>query len=466
MAVSNLVLGIPPILLSLIQQGLVERAFHDGLFPALQFRSEAAWEEWPENAGTEIFMTRPGLLAPVTTTLAAGQDPTPQTLSFEQWVATLGRYAGTIDTHMPSSAVAAANLFMRNIQQLGLQAGQSLNRISRNALYKPYLSGQTVLLTTTASTDTTIRVASLNGFRDAILLGTTVRPTAVSPSNPLPITIATVGVRNVIAASPDNANDPDGPGTLTLDQSVGSIVAARASVLSAFRPQLIRSGGGNSIDAIAANDLVTLQDFIDAVGRLRRANVRPHEDGFYHAHITNDANTQLFQDPVFQRLNTALPDGTYYQEAFIGRIAGIAFFLNNECPDSLNSGANTTTSANGATYSADIGAETVNDSAVRIGRAIITGRGTLYEKGLDESAYLTEAGVMGKVGEFQIVNAGAQISTERVKMIMRAPLNRMQDQVSATWSITTSFTAPSDITGSSGPERYKRAVVIEHALNS
>lgn len=463
----QLVLGIPPAILNLVQLGLLERAFHDGLFPALLYRGEAQYEDWAANSGTEIFMTRPGLLTPITQPLTPGVDPLPQTVAYEQWVARLARFAGTIDTHIPTSVVSNADQFLRNIQQLGLQAGQSLNRIPRNALHQAYLSGQTVLIAATAATDTTIRVAACNGFTDVVLSGSAVRPAPVSPQTPLPIVLmngATPIPLNVVGVVLDNPNDSNGPGTLLLSSMVGAIVATRSAVLSAFRPKILRAGGGNSVDAIGASDIFTLQDAINATNWLRKNNVLPHEDGYYHGHINTDANGQTFQDPAFQRLNTALPDHVYYQQAFLGTIAGIAFFSNNEAADYLNSGPRQATGVN-AMYSQDIGAETTNESGVNIGRVLITGRGSIYEKGLDENQYVTEAGVTGRTGDFQVVNAGVEVATERVRLILRAPLNRLQDVVAATWSITTAFPIPSDIS-SGGPQRYKRAVIIEHALDS
>lgn len=460
-----LVLGIPPAVVKMGQEGLLERAFHDGLFPALQFRQEAVAEEWPANTGTSLFMSRPGLLVPVTRPLAPGVDPLPQALSFEQWEARLERFANSIDTHMPTSAVANANLFLRNIHQLGLNAGQSLNRVPRNALFKAYLSGQTNLIVAGAAADTTIRVAAINGFTDVVNPAGDVRPSPVSPATPLSITIAGVaGPRNVIGATPDNPNDPFGPGTLQLSAALGAIVAVRSAVISSAAPLVLRSGGGTSVDAIGAGDVFTLQDAINAVNRLRRNNVPPHEDGYYHAHISTEANSQVFTDPAFQRLNTALPNGAIYQEGFIGTIAGIMFFLNNECPDSLNSGALVATGAS-SVYAEDIGAEVINATGVRIGRILVTGRGALYERWLNEDAYVSEAGITGKMGEFQVVNAGLNITTERIKLILRAPLNRLQDQVAASWSITTCFPVPTDITSGTGPERYKRAICIEHAMS-
>ena len=464
---NSIAVGIPAAIQQLVQLGLLERAFHDGLFPALLYRGEAQWEPWEANTGTQIIMTRPGLLSPITTPLVPDQDPTPQTLTYEQWTATLGRYGGTIDTHIPTSVVSNADQFLRNIQQLGLQAGQSLNRLPRNALHIAYLSGQTESIATTASTDTTLRVASCNGFTQVVLVSTNVQPVPVSAQNPLAIQLmngSTAINLSVIGYILDNATDPNGPGTLLLSTTVGAVVTSRSAVLSNYRPKILRAGGGNSVDAITSSDIFTLQDAINATNWLRKNNVLPHEDGYYHGHINTDANGQAFQDPAFQRLNTALPDHVYYQQAFLGTIAGIAFFSNNEAADYTNSGARTLTGTN-AMYSHDIGAETTNDSGVNIGRVLITGRGAIYEKSLDENLYVTEAGVTGKVGEFDVINAGVQVQTEKIRLILRAPINRLQDKVAATWSITTSFPVPSDISAG-GPQLFKRAVAIEHALDS
>lgn len=459
-----LTLGLPPAIINLVQQGLLERAFHDGLFPALQFRAEAMVEEWPPNSGEEVFMSRPGLLVPRTKPIAAGTDPTPQVMTYEQWIARLDRYADAIDTHMPTSAVANANLFLRNVHGLGLQAGQSVNRIARNALFKAYLSGQTVLSAAALAGDTTIAVASINGFTDVVIPGSTVRPAAVSPTTPLSITVAGIGTRNVIGSAADDPANPTGPGTLVLDAAIGGGgAAARTAILSSQRPGVIRAGGGDSVDSLSAGDLFTLQDVINACNRLRRHNVLPHEDGYYHAHISPDSNSQIFADEAFQRLNTSLPDHVYYHEGFIGTISGIMFIMNTESPDPLNTGAQVVTTGL-ARHGEDIGAETVNAGGIQVGRILVTGKGALYERYLDESNYVSEAGTTGKIGEFDIVNAGIQILTERIRLVIRAPIDRLQDMVSSAWSISTSFPVPSDVTAGTGPERFKRALIVEHSL--
>lgn len=465
---AGIIVGVPAAVLELNQKGLLERAFHDGLYPNLAYRAEAMPEEWPANTGQQIFMTRPGLIKPRTKPITPGQDPTPQTVPYEQWIATLNQFTDSIDTNMPTSVTANASLFLRNIHQLGLQAGQSINRIARNEMFKAYISGQTVTLTAILTTDTTLRVASLNGFTDVVIPGGNVAPQPVSTAFPLPITIgsgAAAVSNSVIGFIPDDPTDPFGLGTLQLLNAVGSaaFVSARTTVKSAYAPRVVRSAAGDSVDAIGAGDTLVLQQVINAVAFLRRNNVQPHDDGFYHAHISPLSEAQFFADPVFQRLNQSLPEHVIYKEGFLGYISGVMFFMNNESPESTNAGDLTSTASSGV-YASDIGGEVINGAGVAIGRILITGRGAVYEKYLDESQYVTEAGTLGKIGEFDVVNNGIQILTERIRLILRAPMDRLQQVVSATWSITTSFPIPSDITSPTGPERFKRAIVLEHAI--
>jgi hypothetical protein len=472
---SSLVQGIPAQVLSLIQEGLIERQFYDGLYPNLAYRAEFEAEKWEGQTGTQILMTRPGLLAPNVTPLVPGEEPQPKNVPYEQWTMQLDQYADAIDTNMVNSAVANSNLFIRNIHQLGLGAGQSINRIARNVMFKTYLSGQTNLLAQAAAGTSSVRVASLNGFTDVLIAGgSQVRPQPVSPAFPLPVTFganATLEVKSVIAATPDTQTDPFGPGTLTLSAPLTNTQAIRAAAVSAYAPRVVRASGGSSIDAISASDTLSLQQIINAVAILRNARVQPHEDGTFHAHLNPLSQAQVYADPVFQKLNQSLPDGPAYKEGYIGEFSGVSFFMNVESPNLLNSGTLTATSAAtgavagaSAKYGSEIGAEVMNGFGVAIGRVLITGKGAGYERYLDEAAYVTEAGTTGKIGEFDVVNDGMSILTERIRLVIRAPQDRLQQKVGAAWSITTGFACPSDITAPSGPERFKRALILEHAM--
>jgi hypothetical protein len=462
----TLVVGIPASILNLQQQGLIERSMYDALFPNMLFRSEAEVDTWPLHTGTEMLFTRTGLMTPRTKPLRPGTDPDPDFAPHEQWIARLSRYGSRVDTHMPTSVTANADLFLDNVKTLGLNAAQSTNRISRNSLYAPYLSGNTVATAAGVTGDTTLQVASLNGFTDVVTTGSdgSVRPVPVSTSTPLAITIVGVtGSRNVIGFTANNPDDLLGPGTLQLSASLGASVSARAPVVSSAAAVIYRVGGGSSIDAISSSDILQFQDMNAAASVLRRNNVLKHEDGMFHGHLPPEAMTQLGADDLIRRGQNANIESTYYKDAFIAELYKSAILENNECPDSSNAGALTSTGT-AAFYAEDIGAEVINESGVRIGRMIITGRGCLQERWLDESSYVTEAGVGGKIGEFEVANNGISIETLRTKLIIASPINALLDQVRASWSTTTSFAAPSD-KGTGGPARFKRAVVLEFALS-
>ncbi len=97
-----------------------------------------------------------------------------------------------------------------------------------------------------------------------------------------------------------------------------------------------------------------------------------------------------------------------------------------------------------------------------IRRTLVTGGGVLVEKYLDESKFITEAGVNGKIGEFSIINGGVAVMAQRIRYLLRAPQDKLQQVVDQTWSWSGDFAAPSDsLAGDSA--RYKRAVIIEGA---
>lgn len=458
---------IPEAVFSIIQQGLMKRQFHDALYPALQYRAEAIPEKWEGNTGSEMFETRVGLLAPITQPLRPGTEPQPQAQSYEQWRASLKQFSGADDVDMKQSATAISNTFLSKINTLGLQAGQSVNRLARNSIIKRYLEGNTVLTVAALNTDTILNVASLSGFRESFNIAAgDIRPQPVAPFKPLVITINGAIVRNVVGWQPNDPGDIDGPGRLLLDAAVGGAGAPiRSPVLSSIRPQVVNIGGGTSVDAISASDIVDLQSVINAVAILRDNSVQPHEDGFFHCHISATGNAQLFADPVFQRLNTSLPQGVQYSQGFVGWIAGVMFFMNTEAPNHRNaSGRGRVPTGNLSYYSPEIASETTNATGVNIGHTLLTGRGAMRETWFDEGQLVSEAGLNGKVGSFQVVNNNISIDLERIRLVIRAPMDRLQQFLSIAWSISTDFPIPTDITATVGPELLKRAIVIRHAI--
>ena len=452
---------------SLVQDNLLERAFHDALFPGLLFRGEVSPVPWPAGIGDTQIFSAPGLIPVDLRPLRPGEDPAPTTYAVEQWTAQLNQYSGTIDTHMPTSMVAIANLFLRNAHQLGMMAAQTLNRLVRNRMYQAALSGWTVA--DGAQTGVTVlRVKRLNGFtraRNPTLSGSqTVRFELVSASNPLAVTIfdqtgpAAVS-RNVVGFTPDTAGDEFGPGTITLNSAV--TVLDRAYVYSVDRTNLVRVGGGFKVDDVGSSDIPTLADIRTAIATFWQDNVPAHPDGRFHCHLDPKSQALVFADQEFQRLLTALPDYFVYKEFALGELLGTVYFRNSECPI-----AQTVTGGDTATFSLldPFVGELYNNgttTGVPIHRMLFTAQGGILEYFSDLMNLITEAGIAGKVAEPSITNNGIEVLSERIQMIIRQPLNRLADKVSTSWKFMGDWPLRTDA-ATGAASRYKRLRVIEH----
>jgi hypothetical protein len=442
-----------PTVAASIQDRTLQRVFRDSLFPRLLFRMEAQAELWATNLGTNTTFTRTGLIKPTTRPISAGADPTPKTYQIEQWEATAQQWADAIDTSMPTSYVTLASQYLRNMHQLGLHAGQSLNRVVRDKGYNAYVAGNTVNDVSASSAATTIHVANLVGFTRALFAG---RPQLVSSTNPISISIPAISYVGVVTGfTPDTAGDEIHGGTLTISPALASNLAARQAVLSATRSQVLYSGGGQSVDDVSSSSNFAVRDIRAAIAQLRFNNVPAHEDGLYHCHLDPTSESQVFQDNEFQRLNQSMPDYVHYRRFALAIFAGVVFYRNNEVPSALTCDTDPTT---GNTH----GFEVTNGSSVPLHRPIFTGQGWIEEKYLDESRYISEAGVMGKIGEFAVTNGGVQVMTERIRLILRAPQDRLQQLTSSAWSFSGDWAMPTDLLGPGSPAAFKRSVVVVH----
>ena len=449
----------------IVQENALERMFRDPLYQSLQYRDEAKREKWAANIGEVSIQTRRSLLEIRTKPLTPGTDPTPQNTKFEQFEVQAAQHSDTTDTNMPANRTALASTFLEDAEALGLQAGATLNRVARNRLYSAYLSGNSIANGAGAAT-TVLVVNTINGFTDTFS-GT--RRVPVSPSTPLAITVGGVAA-NVVAAAPADSDFPTGPGTLTLEAN--TTWADGAAVVANDAPRILRAGNVTTVDGLTATSALKLSPIQKAISLLRTSRVPKHSDGKYHVHLDPQGEHQIFQDNQFQRLNQSLPDGMRYQEYMIGNLLGSYFQTNDESPnDETMSTENTigdglVASGRGSEIiGRDICAPVRNASGARILRAIVTGGGCLLEKYIDESEYLSEAGVQGKIGNFNVTNNGMQINLDGIRYILRSPQDRLQQVVSHTWSWSGGWTAPTDLLGGKGGAQFKRAVVVEFAVD-
>jgi hypothetical protein len=443
-----------PNVVAALQDRTLQRVFRDVLYPRILFRMEAVAELWPVNLGANQTFTRTGLIRPTTRPLVPSVDPLPKTYQLEQWEATAQQWADTIDTHMPTSYVTLASQYLRNIHQLGLHSGQSLNRVVRDKTFNCYVSGNTNVVAAGYAGGATLPVKNLTGFTHKLISG---RPAIISATNTLSINLTIAGVTTthiVTAATPTVAGDFIHGGTLTIAPVCG-VCTGNEPVLAINRSRVVYSGGGSSIEDISAADQFRLADIRGAVAQLRFDNVPPHEDGTYHCHLDPISESQIFGDNEFQRLTTSVPDYIHYRRFAVAMLLGVTFYRNTEAPT-------TATVDEDPLYGYTTGFLMTNSAGILIHRPIFTGQGTVEEKYLDESRYISEAGIQGKIGDFAVVNGGVQVMTERIRLVLRAPLDRLQQQTSSSWSYSGDWTLPTDVTSLSSNAAYKRAVIVAH----
>jgi hypothetical protein len=460
---------------AIVQEGYLERAFHDALFPLMLYRGDVASVPWPGQVGDTQIFTGKSLALGTAEALGPQADPGDIEEAWEQWEATIKKYPkdGSLPVDMSTSYVAAVSLLMSKIDTLGKQAGVSMNMLARTPLLNAAMSGWTVTDGAQAAV-TVLRVKRLNGFtrarRPDLVGGSPVSYDYVSSQNPLRVTIAGTIARDVIGFTPDNPGDEIGPGTILL--SVAVTVADRDSVKSMDASWIMRQGIGNSgkIDLVQPANKPTCADIRSITSRLESVQVPQFEDGYYHAHGAPTPLADLFGDPEMQRMMqgaAVVGDGYLFSKMIYNVALGCVFFRNTETPypDKIRD-ANKNNQVNQGTFSlADPFGGEVWDNGGPTGNGVyhtlFLGAGMLKEYYIPNSEFISDAGVTGLYGEFEnLENNGVQINTNGVAMILRAPLNKHMDQVTATWKYIGGFVARPD-GASAGTGRYKRAVMLQ-----
>jgi N4-gp56 family major capsid protein len=413
--------SLPAGIQAMLQNGILDRVFRDALVPNFLFPQIADAEPWMGGLGDTKTFTRKGLLAPVTTPVT-GSDPSAATYSIEQWSVTMDQYANSMDTNMLGSAMALASKFLADVENLGINAGQTINQVARNKLYKAYAGGRT-WVTTAGSSDTSMIVNSTDGFTTVMVNGV---PTAVSASNPLTVSIA--GVANTVTGV--------NTGTSTLTLGTARVDVAGDYVTAANAPVSVRATGNSPYD-LSSSNVVTFANFRAAVARLRKMAV-PTVGGYYVAHIDPDTEAQLFADADFKQALQGRVDSPIYTELSIGRFAGIDWVRNLEAPTITNGGS--------------AGTLTVH-------RPIVLGANALMSAPFEGTNTLLAGTGVEDVPEIRTINAAPGVD---VTLLVRPAQDRLQQVIASTWSWVGDYGVPSDA-GTGDAALYKRGVVIEHA---
>jgi len=464
----------------IIQDRTIARSIGEALFPGLLFRAAAHRERWEARAGQTMEFLNPGLFRARTKPRNPAVEPGFAQLDYEKYKATMNLYGDKTQVHMPSNYVTAISPYLEKQHKFSLAAAQVLNRLPRNRLYQNYSAGHAIVDAILAA-GLEVQVSALNGFTETPdpLSGSLV---PVSSANPREFNVnGVLAGSQIIGTIPDDTDFPLGPGRLVLDVAVGGLAAGnRIDALDAS--VVIRPNGAPTVDGITAGKVLTMDLIRKAISSLRRDNVGPCADGYYHVHFDPLGEEQLQLDNSFQRQIEGMGlDVAPYLKFAVGRTAGCTFFANNEVPrdntvDPDSFVQTRPASAPLAFGSGDVGLETTNAGGIELMNTIVIGQSALCEKHLNENAFMSEAGVAGRVGGMRATNGGVEIDLDGIRFILKAPTDAFNENVTLAWSWAGDHVCPTNrLTGTSSGGRnaagdrvgvaYKRARLIQTALN-
>jgi hypothetical protein len=456
---------LPAPLQAMIQTGMLEREFEEGLDSVLAYRRLALQETVPNRIGETITRTRTGRKTPVTAPMnpANNNAPsgsgsgfggldnglTPSDGSIEQYLFSMFQYGDTTDVDLLSDLVTIANNLIRVSRNNGVQAAQSLERIARKKIYSAYLGGNTRVRTDIgASTTTTCHVDDVRGFQTVLVNGVptivnsgatlTVYETSVSGGVTQTLTVTGVAVDGTnLSSAPDGVS-----GVLTFNAATAPVNGD--ALVASNAPQIIRPGGHITTAQMNGSDTLTLGYLLDAQTILRNNGVPTMPDGTYHVLLDNQSERQLWSDQDFKVLFAGRETSEEYKSGRVYSLLGMTFIPTTESYVQLKN-------ATGATGASAI--------TTNIRRVLMAGAECLIEgdfEGIEN--WLARQGV-NAIGDVILVN--------NVAHIMRPPLDRVQQWMSLTWTWIGDFAIPSDLTATTSiiptasNALYKRAVVIE-----
>lgn len=451
MAINNL----PSSLQSVIQQGFLERQFHDSLKARLGFRAIADREAFPAGIGETITKTRRGLL-PVATTPVATQGGsntdfssglTAKNYGVEQYTLSVAQYADMMMLNVVTSRTAIVPMFMQNVAAQAEQAARTVDTLAQQALFNAYMGGNTRVITTLGSAAATIHVDDIRGFQQT--LNSAGQTVPVSTTNKVVVTVNGTAC-NLQGATADGSNVSTAPGgisgTLTMDANVtttdGTSGNAVVSSVAPFimRPTITSSGlmAPTTAALSASGDVngaqLTAQMILNAAAQLRANNVPAGADGRYVCYADPVHLTGVYNDPAFQRFFTGRDQSSEYRSGIIGDLLGVRIQETNLNP--VQTGLFT----------------------VPVRRAIVVGQGALIEGAFTAEGYAA----VNAVDNDPLITV-----VDGIAHITREPMDALKQIVTTTWSAILGYVAPTDTTASpsvlpsASNSAYKRAVIIE-----
>jgi len=455
---------------SLLQEGLLEHYFGANLRNPMNWRGLYTPKQWMDRA-TQIMRTKRGSIAAKALPLPFSTDPSDATFELEQWPVDIKHFANTIPTDLLESGLTLAELVPQVIEGLARSFSLSANVLARYPAMNAALAGQTT--TSTADTSMVKVVASINGFCFARDAGNRLSP--VSSLNTLKVWVyssATWTSHTLISAVPTTPGLVTGPGTLTFTGGNFTTVNADLIVADTASYRVI-SSGGLGIDSITAGDVIADVEIKTAVARLRQMGVPTFADGLYKLILSPSDMAQLLGSSPIQLMlrgrglnanDMSNPEVSAQIYNVLGcRLIEDAYADPSTYPASVAAGD----------Y---LDAPKLNASNVPLSTALVVGNGGLTEDWKDAMATMNPAGYNGSVGDFgkwAVNDQGVETNTDRCRLILRAPIDKVQQVIQATWSYVGGYSVATDFTSeiAGGPlvaltgsnSAYKTIVPIIHA---
>jgi hypothetical protein len=429
--------NFPAALVPIIQTNYLEKKFYEALRAKLAFRAVATREPFPARDGETYTKTRTGLrpaqitpLVPSAANANFDNGLTSSVPGVEQYTISIAQYADTVDLNIAQDTVGIASQFVMNGEQLAESAIRTLDTLACNALFNAYLGGNTRI--TASATTTTPAVDDIRGFQNVWVNGVL---TPVSGTNPLTVTINGAS-KSVTAATPDGSNVSTAPGGISGTLTIASTaVVSGQAVIASTAPSIVRPNARATTAALTTGDtLPMITGVLQAVTNLRMNNV-PTIGGAYNCYLDPQQLQGLFSDTAFQTVFRGAYESREYKQGEVFTLMGVRFIPNNLSPQQAAFGSVPTA----------------------VHRAIVCGAGALIEGDASAAMAANEAG-----------NPLSHISyVDGIKMVTRAPMDRLQQIVAQSWNWIGGFCVPSDTTVSSTVlptatnAAYKRAVVVE-----
>jgi hypothetical protein len=211
--------------------------------------------------------------------------------------------------------------------------------------------------------------------------------------------------RNVtgFSAGTDNFTSDKLPGTLTLSASTAMIIGD--TIISSIAPLSVRPNSKTTEATLVGTDVLTMANLNTAVAYLRANSVPVHDDGYYHLYIHPTQAMSLLNDAAFQRVYDTHADSPEFMHGVIAIGGGCKVYHSPQAPTYTNAGGFTSYTA------------------------LLVGA---------EAGYEVRSSLIGRwLEDLQSVNSlgYVQFSPEAyVSMIMRPPIDTLQQEVTNTWS--------------------------------